>query len=205
MPADAKPLTREDLSRAFEIMGRYLSERSILGEIAVYGGSAIMLQFDWRRSTHDVDAVVLHADEIAVPPVSLTRHEVVGDAVGYAGAALGLDDGWLNRAVDGFTAHDEGETHLMPFGAYPADGPTGLRVSLARPEYLCAMKLAAMKRQDVGNKDFDDALRLALSIGIEDEAGLRGLYEGFFPDDELDPLAEERLPELAAAIGASRP
>jgi hypothetical protein len=205
MDDGTKPLSREVLSQAFEVMGRYLSERSILGEIAVYGGSAIMLQFDWRRTTHAVVAVVLHADELGADAPSSARHEVVGDAVGYAALALDLGKDWLNRAVDAFTADAETEAHLIPYGAYPSAGPAGLRVQIARPEYLCAMKLAALKRTGVANKDFDDALRLAIAVGVEDEEGLRELYAGFFPDDTLDPIAEERIPGLAAALKASVP
>jgi len=201
MNGDAKPLSRETLSRAFDLMGRYLGERSILCELAVYGGSALMLQFDWRRTTEDVDAVVLHADEVGSRYPSLARHGVVGDAVGYASVALDLDREWLNRAVDAFTAHEEArDTHFVPFGSYPRGAPTGLRVLLARPEYLCAMKLAALKRTDVGDKDFGDAVRLAGEVGIGDEAGLKALYAGFFPEDDLDPIAEERLSEVTAAL-----
>ncbi|MFK5596152.1 hypothetical protein ACFZ8E_03980 [Methylobacterium sp. HMF5984] len=41
-----RPLSRETLTRAFEIMGQYLGDRAVLCELAIYGGSAIMLQFD---------------------------------------------------------------------------------------------------------------------------------------------------------------
>jgi hypothetical protein len=40
-----KELDRARIEEAFRIMGRYLLERGILGEITIYGGSAILFQF----------------------------------------------------------------------------------------------------------------------------------------------------------------
>ena len=53
----AKSLDIGIITRAFGVMGRYLRERHTVGEIALYGGSAILLQFPWRKATEDVDAV----------------------------------------------------------------------------------------------------------------------------------------------------
>jgi len=50
-------LDTETIVRAFEVMGAYLRDRNLIGEIAVYGGTAILLQFPWRTATDDVDAV----------------------------------------------------------------------------------------------------------------------------------------------------
>jgi hypothetical protein len=47
---ERKQLDREVIEEAFRIMGQYLLDRKALGEIAIYGGSAILLQFDWRRT-----------------------------------------------------------------------------------------------------------------------------------------------------------
>ena len=51
-------LDRAKIEEAFRIMGQYLLDRKTLGEIAIYGGSAILFQFDWRRTSFDVDARV---------------------------------------------------------------------------------------------------------------------------------------------------
>jgi hypothetical protein len=42
-------LDRTKIEEAFRIMGQYLLDRKTLGEIAIYGGSAILFQLDWRR------------------------------------------------------------------------------------------------------------------------------------------------------------
>jgi hypothetical protein len=59
MMAGRKGMDAQTVARAFDVMGRYLRDRQVLGEIAIYGGSAILLQFDWRKMSEDVDAVVL--------------------------------------------------------------------------------------------------------------------------------------------------
>jgi hypothetical protein len=85
-----KDMNIETITKAFDLMGRYLRERNTLGEIAVYGGSVILLQFPWRKSTEDVDATV------GEPEAS------VKDAAAFAAIELRLPDGWLDNSV-GFT------------------------------------------------------------------------------------------------------
>ena len=189
--------TRLDLAalvQAFETMGGYLADRSVLGEIAVYGGTAILLQFEWRRTTEDVDAVVRDA-----------RCEgIVKDAAAYTALVHGLADGWLNNAVGAYTPQEEPDQLFTFFRSYPHDQPTGLRIVLARPEYLCAMKLKALQRADVGERDYDDAVRLASDIGCSSEQELEQLFATFFPDEVLDPSVRRRLPALAAAVRRGR-
>src|SRR3977135_1786729 len=45
------PLDKAKIKEAFRLMGQYLLDRKALGEIAVYGGRAILLQFEWRRTS----------------------------------------------------------------------------------------------------------------------------------------------------------
>ena len=95
---------------AFDVMGRYLrDECSLVGEIAVYGGTAILLQFPWRKMTEDVDVTIL-TDE---------RESAVKDAAVFAAARLGLPDDWLNDYVGGFTPETESQAFFSTHGAYP--------------------------------------------------------------------------------------
>jgi hypothetical protein len=70
-----KRLTLDEIKQAFSIMGEFLRDEKTVGEIAVYRGSAILLQFRWRASTQDVDAVV----------VSDGNHGLVRQAADQAG------------------------------------------------------------------------------------------------------------------------
>ena len=187
-------LDRETVVNAFDLMGQYLRDRGLVGEIAVYGGTAILLQFRWREVTEDVDVTIRTGE----------RESAVKDAAAYAATRLGLMDDWLNNYVGGFTPETESEAFFFAHGTYPRGEGPGLRVYLAKPEYLCAMKLKALERETVDDRDFEDALRLAIEIDVETFDQLTALFTAFFPDETLHPKASARLPELAQQIGSRR-
>ena len=56
MPAE---LTKQTIERAFDAMGRMAAERGLVVDIAVYGGSCLVLASDIRNASVDVDAVFL--------------------------------------------------------------------------------------------------------------------------------------------------
>ena len=185
-------VTTDTVVSAFEVMGRYLLEREILGEIAVYGGTAIMLQFEWRKVTEDVDAVIRASE----------REGAIKDAIIYAALRLDLPDDWLNNYVGSFTPETESEAFFSVYGTYPRGRTAALRVFVAKPEYICAMKLKALQRDDVGDRDFNDAVALAAAVGIRTATELADLFAAFFPEEKLDPGAAARLPAVAEAIKA---
>jgi hypothetical protein len=92
-------LSVDSVIAAFDVMGRYLRERGLLGEIAVYGRTAILLQFRWGNPTEDVDVVIRAAE----------RESAVKDAAAFAALRLGLADDWLTNYVGAFTAEQESE------------------------------------------------------------------------------------------------
>lgn len=164
---------RERLQRAFELLGEDLAARGAFIELAVYGGGAIMLQFAWRRSTEDVDAVVREGyDEAALAP-----------SVKAVAERMGWDADWLNDAVGMFTPLREDETLFQLAGAYPAGDRPGLRVFLAKPHYLLALKLQALRSLDRGSRDLDDARALADHLGLRDEGEFDRLYRSIFDED----------------------
>jgi hypothetical protein len=77
-------------------------------------------------------------------------------------------------------------------------------VLVAKPEYLCAMKLKALERETLDNRDFEDAVSLGLELGIRTREELETLYRGFFPDEPLSPLASTLLPQIAREVERRR-
>jgi len=98
----------------------------------------------------------------------------------------------------------EAEAFFSAYGEYPRGENPGLRVFLARPEYLCAMKLKALQRETVEDRDLEDAVRLGLEIGKETADELSRLFSSFFPDETLAPNAAARLSEVAEQIRSRR-
>ena len=185
----------EIIVNAFDVMGRYLRDQcGLVGEIAVYGGTAMLLQFSWRTITEDVDVTILTGE----------RESAVKDAAAFAAVRLGLPDDWLNNYVGGFTPETESQAFFSTHGVYPRGEAPGLRVFLAKPEYLCAMKLKALERESVDDRDFEDAVNLALEIGIDTVDHLKQLFSSFFPGETLNSGVEARLPELAEEIRSRR-
>jgi hypothetical protein len=180
------------IEEAFRLMGQYLLERKALGEIAVYGGSAILFQFDWRKTSQDVDARV----------ISDGNHGLVIEAVQYAARRLGLSSSWLNESVAMYARRGEGDSDRVPIGVYPSAARFGLRVMAAKPAYILAMKLKALERATADDRDYEDAIHLGAACGVATVDGLRDVFRKFFADDELPFAAELRLRDLAQAIQA---
>lgn len=193
MPMDEpKLLDRETIERAFRLMGQYLLDRKALGEIAIYGGSAILLQFDWRKASRDVDARV----------TSERSHGLVIDAAASAATQLGLPRSWLSENVAMYARRGEREADRISLGVYPSPERFGLRVTAAKPSYILAMKLKALERATIDDRDYEDAVNLSIECGVSGADELREVFRQFFPDEDLPPRAALRLEELTADIRA---
>ncbi len=189
---EPKLLDRKMIERAFGLMGQYLLDRKALGEIAIYGGSAILFQFDWRKASRDVDARV----------TSDRSHGLVIDAAAYAAAQLGLPRSWLSENVAMYARRGEREADRISLGLYPSPERFGLRVTAAKPSYILAMKLKALERTTIDDRDYQDAVNLGVECGVSTVGGLREVFRQFFPDEDLPPRAALRLGELASDIRA---
>jgi hypothetical protein len=167
------PLDRDMVLDAFDRIGRAAVAAGTKLQIAVYGGSALMLASNFRFATEDVDV-----SELERPlPVWLARvvHEIA--------EKNHWPDDWFN---DGVAFHlsplaDRAADHLE-FGTFPRDGtPPGLVVSVPSAEYLLALKLKAIRVADPlrGETERLDILNLMQVVGIstaEDAIALLGRY-----------------------------
>jgi len=189
---EPKLLDRKTIESAFRLMGQYLLDRKALGEIAVYGGSAILLQFDWRKASRDVDARV----------TSERSHGLVIDAAANAATQLGLPRSWLSENVAMYARRGEAEGDRISLGLYPSPERFGLRVTAAKPSYILAMKLRALERTTIDDRDYVDAVNLGIECGVSSVDELREVFRQFFPEEDLPPRAALRLEALASDIRA---
>ncbi len=130
-------LSRDTVETAFRMMGELAAEEGIVIDLAVFGGTCLMLASNVRDVTRDVDAVFLS---------ERARGYALAKAVR---ARLGLPEDWLDQAVKA-VAPPKGNPppNLPPFGEHPAEGPAGLRVFLPTPKHLLAMKMLASRTGD---------------------------------------------------------
>src|SRR5271169_4754103 len=97
------------------------------------------------------------------------------------------------EAGRGEGAHLQQRARLAFSGLYPETGRPGLRVVVAKPQYLLAMKLAALRRQTAEDRDFEE-------LGVTSVDDLERAYHAFFPEESLPERARLRLAELESAI-----
>jgi len=185
-------LDRARIEQAFRIMGQYLLDRKVFGEIAIYGGSAILFQFSWRKTSQDVDARI----------ISDSNHGLVIEAVREVAKKLGLSQSWLSESVSVYARRTEGPADRVFVGVYPSPERFGLRVTAAKPAYILAMKLKALERSTIDDRDFHDAVNLGMECGISTVEELHAVFREFFPDQELSSAAELRIREVALALQA---
>ena len=93
-----------------------------------------MLTYDWRLATRDVDAV-FEADKQIVRRLARDIAE-----------ENDWDPDWLNDGVKGFLSAADGSSQAKRlFRTYPSEEAPGVRVMVANPAYLFAMKCRAMR------------------------------------------------------------
>jgi hypothetical protein len=145
------PLTRNQLIEALEELSSELGDSSDVHDLVIAGGAALVLLYNARSSTKDVDAVV--------------SNTVVRDAARRVASRLGLPEDWLNDGAKGYLQGvSEGDVIL--------EAPNLIVRALA-PQQLLAMKLSAW-RDDL---DISDAQLLLSKLA----GGKDGIWQQVEP------------------------
>lgn len=164
---------RDALLDAFDRIGRAAVEAGTKLQIAVYGGSALMLASNFRFATEDVDVSQLEQ------PLPQWLDAVLRDIA----EQKGWKQDWFN---DGVAFHlsalaDRSADHLE-FATFPRGSEkAGLVISVPTAEYLLALKLKAFRIMDPvrGEAERLDILNLMQVVGIstvEEAITLMGRY-----------------------------
>lgn len=167
-------LTKADMLRLFALLDDELAAEEATGELYLVGGAVMCLALDVRDATRDVDAF-------------FRPTRTVREAARRVAARAGVAGDWLNDAVKGFLG-TRGE--YDPFLDLPH-----LRVFVARPQYLLAMKCAAMRLGEEFH-DLDDVRYLlrALNLTTVDEA--LAVVTRYFDEARLPAKTRLALEEL---------
>lgn len=173
----ARALSSADIRRLFELLDEELAVRRVKGEIYLVGGAVMCLAFNAREATKDVDALFQPAREVR-------------EAAARVAVKAGLDPGWLNDAVKGY---------LSPRGEFDRflELPH-LNVFVARPEYLLAMKAAALRLGEEFH-DLDDVRYLLRYLNIQTADEALALVLRYFDESQLMPKTRLILEELLPA------
>lgn len=177
-------LDRTTLQSALEELGRRAWARGWTIELAIYGGAAMLLAFEQRRATKDVDAVFER------------DREAVRTLIREIAAEKGWDESWLNDGVKGYLSSRDADSRTM-YRSYPSEIEPGLRVLLPNQRYLFAMKCLAMRVGGVDSvQDVEDIKLLAEALGIRSAETALAIVSDYYPDHKIPPRTRFGLEEL---------
>lgn len=178
------------LESALMELGRRSYEAGRTVEIAVYGGSALLLTLNRQINTGDVDAVFEKDKNF----IKMMAAEIAQE--------FGWDENWLNDGVKGWLSAKDADPEMKSlFKTYPSVDQQGLRVFVAKPEYLFAMKCRAMRVGGIdSSSDIEDIKLLAREIGIKNSEDALALVQKFYPHNVLAPKTRLGLEEIFSAL-----
>ena len=167
-------LTRPDILRLFDLLNAELATEGVEGELYLVGGAVMCLALDARHATRDVDGYFR--------PTAAVRQ-----AAGRIADQAEVPADWLNDAVKGF---------LSPKGDFdPYLDLDHLKVFVARPSYLLAMKCAAMRLGEEFH-DLDDIRHLLHHLNITSVEEALQVVTRYFDAGRLPPKTRFALEEL---------
>jgi len=167
-------LRKDEIFRLFHLLNAELAANKVEGEVFMVGGAVMCLALDARPATRDVDAFFR--------PTTLVREAAIRVA-----SLAGVPSSWLNDAV---------KSYLSSRGEYdPFLELDHLRVFVARPAYLLAMKCASM-RLGAEFHDLDDIRYLLRYLNISTAEEAISIVLSYFDEEHLLPKTRLALEEL---------
>ncbi len=168
-------LDQKTLRRAFELLAISLKRRGVVGEVHIFGGAAMVLAFNSREATRDVDAVFVPDTQVL-------------DAAHEVAVEMRLPKSWLNNQASSYVSGVAGR------GTPVFDHPN-LRVMVTPTEHLLAMKVRAARAV----RDADDVRVLLRELKLTKVAQVKKIVEKYFADESMSArslaLIEEILSE----------
>jgi Nucleotidyltransferase of unknown function (DUF6036) len=167
-------LTQADLSRLFELLNKELGRSGTQGELFLVGGAVMCLAYSARPSTKDVDALFR-------PPAQ------VREAAARVAIRARVNPDWLNDAVKRFMSSQGDFTPFLELDH--------LRIMVAQPQYLLAMKCSAM-RIGAESHDEEDVRFLLRLLEIRTYEKAIALITKYYPLDRFPQKTLYALAEL---------
>ena len=207
MSADT-PITKENLDTYLKELAkqfRKLNGKAMPAEITLIGGASILVNYGFRDSTYDVDALI-------------QASSAMKDAINYVTDTLGLPNGWLNEDFKNTKSYTP---RLVNYSKYYRTFSNVLTVRTITGEHLVAMKLMAYREYKHDISDIVGILREQQNSGdpltferidkavkdlydswenLPDNA--KSLIESILANEDMDALYRAYADEEAAAKDA---
>lgn len=158
-------MTAEEITKYLAELNDELRLMNIKGEVSLYGGAVMVLAFNARIATKDVDAIFLPAAEIRAAAARIAERH-------------GLLERWLNDGVKGYLVdHARRVLFHMP----------NLTVFIPEADYLLAMKSLAAR---ANTEDEGDVLTLISALKIKKAEGVFEIIEKYYPKGQIPPKTQ---------------
>ena len=191
------PITKENLDTYLKEVAkqfRKLNGKAMPAEITLIGGASILINYGFRDSTYDVDALI-------------QASSAMKDAINYVTDTLGLPNGWLNEDFKNTKSYTP---RLVNYSKYYRTFSNVLTVRTITGEYLVAMKLMAYRQYKHDISDIVGILREQQNSGDpltfeRIDKAVKDLYDSWenLPEDAKNMieniLANEDMDALYAA------
>ena len=167
-------MDRSEIDGALRELAEFLDRKGVVARIYLVGGAAMVLAYDSRFSTDDVDGSGYPTDVVLAAAAEIAERR-------------GLPPEWL---------HDSVKVYFPTFKEpdwRPVFKVGSVEVVVADERTLLAMKMRASR----GGRDEADIKFLLAKCGCESVDDALALYEEFFPEDELPDRA---IPMLRYAL-----
>lgn len=170
----ASKLAKADIRRLLELLDAELAAENVAGELYLVGGAVMCLALDAREATRDVDAF-------------FRPTRLILEAAARVASRAGVPDSWLNDAA---------KSYLSPRGEYDSYLELEhLRVFVAQPAYLLAMKCAAMRLGEEFH-DLDDVRYLLRYLNVSTLEEALSIVLRYFDEEQIPPKTRLALEEL---------
>ena len=172
-------LADKDIRRLFALLNDELRATGTEGELFLVGGAVMCLAYAARPSTQDVDGLFRPARQVREAAARVAVHS-------------GVSPDWLNDGVKGFLS-DRGEFSLFIEFDH-------LRVMVALPEYLLAMKCLAL-RIGAESHDEDDIRYLLRHLALGSYEQAVAIITRYYPLERFPQKTLYALGELLPKQG----
>lgn len=163
-------LDRDLAKKALARLAELSRQKGLNLQLTIYGGTVMMLAYNARPATKDIDAIFRPREEVE-PLVKQVARE------------FALDDDWLNDDVKVWVGENEKEA-LIPF--VEVAEVAGVEARRPSAKYLLAMKARAARLPLPGQKgDYDDLVFLLRHTQTRTIEEVDKLVERYFLGDCL--------------------
>ena len=186
MSKPLRRLTRAQIVRALTRLGELCAAAAIKAEVAIYGGTVMMIAYDCRQATKDVDAI-FH-------PVG-----VIEPLIRQVAVELKLPEDWMNSGVKTFVGAREAREKFSELEI------PGLVLTRPSAEYLLAMKCLAARLPTLFRAgDVDDIKFLLRKLRLRSITEVDAIVGDYYGDRRLENGKRWLVEKLIAEANAKK-